>query len=306
MHRNLNLGGVDMKWGSRLAILMMVTGLSAQAHGEVVLDTDDNAAVFTGTWTRSTAGVGFYGTDFAFAQGGGSADTARFMTQIPITSTATWCIQARWTIGSNRTTAARYQVFDGPTLRGTFTVNQQVNGGAWRRLGCVKLTAGNTGEVRVSNTGVPSSSIVVADAVRWVWNEVPILQDFCVAISGGFGSGGTTFVGKEFISPTKGTCKPWAGIVKTASTVVGTSTGSACLSDDGKLLTITLHTTDPPFFGSGTSGTSSVTDHIELCPLASTAGCPAASGQFDQGFFSGPAAQVTCTTAVTSIPSSHD
>jgi hypothetical protein len=127
--------------------------------------------------------------------------------------------------------------------------------------------------------------------------------DFCVAVNGGFGSGGTTFVGKGFIRPLRGTCKPWAGIVKTASTVVGTSTGAACMSDDGKLLTITLQTTDPEFFGNGTG----VTDHVELCPLASTAGCPASSGQFDHGsFFSGPAAQVTCSTTATSIPSAHD
>jgi hypothetical protein len=64
--------------------------------------------------------------------------------------------------------------------------------------------------------------------------------DFCVAVNGGFGSGGTTFVGKGFLPPTHGTCKTWAGIVKTASTVVGTSTGATCLSDDGELLTITL------------------------------------------------------------------
>src|SRR5690349_20546628 len=47
--------------------------------------------------------------------------------------------------------------------------------------------------------------------------------DFCVAVNGGFGSGGITFVGKGFIRPIRGTCKPWAGIMKTASTVVGTS-----------------------------------------------------------------------------------
>jgi len=127
-------------------------------------------------------------------------------------------------------------------------------------------------------------------------------QDFCVAVNGGFGSsGGTTFVGKGFIYPTTGTCKPWAGIVKTASTVVAISTGAACLSDDGKLLTITLSSSDPEFFGAGI-----VTDRIELCPLAATQGCPAHSGQVDSGFFSGPAAQQTCTTALTTIPSSHD
>jgi hypothetical protein len=176
-----------------------------------------------------------------------------------------------------------------------------MNGGAWRQLGCVKLTAGNTGEVRVSETGVSTSNIVVADAVRWVWDERPLLQDFCVAVNGGFGSsGGTTFVGKEFVPPTNGTCKPWAGIVETASTVVGTTTGAACLSDDGKRLTITLRSTDQEFFSPGTS----VTDHIELCPLG-TSNCPVSP--FDSGsFFSGTAAQVTCTTTVTSIPSAHN
>ena len=49
--------------------LMMVVGLSAQAHGEVVLDKDDNLAVFTGTWNQSTNGVGFYGTDSRLPKG---------------------------------------------------------------------------------------------------------------------------------------------------------------------------------------------------------------------------------------------
>jgi hypothetical protein len=51
-----------MKWRSILAILMMVGGLSTQAYAVVVLETDDNLAVLTGTWTQSTAGVGFLGT----------------------------------------------------------------------------------------------------------------------------------------------------------------------------------------------------------------------------------------------------
>lgn len=128
--------------------------------------------------------------------------------------------------------------------------------------------------------------------------------DFCVAVNGGFGRPalGQTFVGKGFTPPTKGTCKPWAGIMKSETTVVWTSTGAACLSDDGKLLTITLRSTDPASLGS-----ESITDHIQLCPLASTSGCLFAFGQFDEGSqYSGPAAPVTCTTAVTSIPSQHD
>src|SRR5215207_2078925 len=287
-----------MSWRSRFAIMMLLVGLSAPAHSEVVLESDDNTALLSGTWTQTTSGLGFYGTDFATAQGAGSADSARFFTPRPITTTGTWCIQARWSSGATRTTAARYQVFDGASLRTTFTVSQQVNGGAWRRLGCVPLTAGRIGEVRLIDTGAVATSVVVADGVRWVWEEAPLTQDFCVAVNGGFGSGGTTFVGKGFIAPANGRCNSWAGIMRTTTTVVGTSTGAACMSNDGKLLTLTLQTTAPEFLGIGTTAT----DHIELCPAAATLGCPAHAGQSDRGTFGGPAAQVTCSAAVGTIP----
>lgn len=297
-----SIGGVNMSWRGRFAIIIMLVGLSVQAHSEVVMESDDNAAILSGTWIQTTSGLGFYGTDYATAHGAGRADTARFFTPRPITTTGTWCIQARWTEGATHTPSARYQVFDGATPRQTFVVNQQVNGGAWQRLGCVPLTAGRIGEVRLSDTGVVSTNIVVADGVRWVWDEGPIKQDFCIAVNGGFGSGGTTFVGKGFTAPFKGQCKSWSGIMRTASTVVGTSTGAACLSNDGKLLTVTLQTTAPEFLGIGMTAT----DHIELCPAAATLGCPAHAGQSDQGTFGGPAAQIACPAAVVGIPSEHD
>lgn len=290
-----------MDWSIRRAIIIILAGISVPAISEVVLDSDDNAAIFAGTWAQSTTGIGFYGTDFATATGGGAADMARFFTPRPISTTGTWCIQARWTTGAARTTAAKYQVFDGSVLRATFTVNQQINGGAWRRLGCVPLTVGKTGEVRLVDTGVVPPSIVVADGVRWVWDEGPITQDFCIAVNGGFGSGGTTFVGEGFTMPFGGRCKPWSGIMRTASTVVGTSTGAACLSDDNKLLTVTVTTTAPAFLGVGTLAT----DHIELCPAAATLGCPIGTG-LDRGTFGGPAAQIACTAGLVTIPSLHD
>lgn len=126
--------------------------------------------------------------------------------------------------------------------------------------------------------------------------------DYCVAVNGGWRNGGTTFVGTNFTVPAAGLCKPWSGIMKTASTVVGTSVGTACLSDNGTLFTVTLQTTAPEFIGSGVTAT----DHIELCPLASTRGCPAHAGQSDRGYFGGAAARKTCTSSDSAIPSSHD
>ena len=290
-----------MNWRSRLAIIVILVGISVQADGAVVLDSDDDVATYVGAWTQAIYGVGFYGTDVATAPGGGAADMARFFTPRVITTTGTWCIQARWTTGPGRTTAAQYQIFDGPTPRATFTVNQQINGGAWRRLGCVPLTAGRIGEVRLVDTGVAAPSIVVADGVRWVWDE-GLFQDFCIAVNGGFGppAFGTTFVGKGFTMPFAGRCKPWSGIMKTATTVVGTSTGAACLSNDQKLLTITVQTTGK-FISTGTTAT----DHIELCPFEATLGC-SSGGQFDRGRFNGPATQIPCNAALVTIPSEHD
>jgi hypothetical protein len=284
-------------------IFLLLFSLSAiQAFSEVVLDSDDNNATFGGTWTQSTTAPGFYGTDYATAQGGGTSDTARFFSPRPITSTGNWCIQVRWTQGANRSSSAQFQVFDGSTLRNTFTVNQQINGNAWRRIGCVTLSSGLTSEVRLTDAGAPSTSFVVADGVRWVWEETAVNQDFCIAVNGGWNFGGVTFIGKNFTAPANGTCKPWVGMMKAATTVVGTSSGAACKSNDGKLLTVSLQTTAPEWQGPGVIAS----DHIELCPLASTQGCPAHAGQSDRGTNAGPATQVACTSAMSTIPSSHD
>lgn len=73
---------------------------------------------------------------------------------------------------------------------------------------------------------------------------------YCIAVSGGFGHGGTTYVGLGFAVPAKGNCTPWSGFTKTASTVVLTTTGTGCLSSSGKVLTVSVINSDPSFFGS--------------------------------------------------------
>jgi hypothetical protein len=297
-----------MKWLSGFVFASLV-GVGSPAFSQVVMDSDDNVATLAGTWTQASAPAGFYGSDYASAQGGGGSDTARFFSPKPIGATGNWCVEARWTAGANRATNAHYRVFDGSALRNTFVADQTQNGGAWRILGCVLLTAGQTSEVRLSDASVSAARVVVADGVRWVWDEGAAgAGDFCIAVNGGFGGdGGTTFIGKGFATPPNGACRPWSGIVRTATTVVGTTSGSACLSDDGKLFTASLHSTAPEYLGPG----NVAVDHIELCPLGTTAAlCPAHSGQSDRGYFafgpSAPAAGIACTPALVSIPSDHD
>jgi hypothetical protein len=119
-------------------------------------------------------------------------------------------------------------------------------------------------------------------------------------VNGGFGNGGTSFVGKGFSVPAAGLCKAWTGYLKTASSVIANSTGSGCVSNDGKVLTLTILSTDPPFLGAGVIAV----DHIRLCP-GGASGCPLGGGK-DSGTFGGPAAKQTCTTSLLNLPALHD
>jgi hypothetical protein len=123
---------------------------------------------------------------------------------------------------------------------------------------------------------------------------------YCVAVDGGFGKGGTTYIGRGFAVPAAGNCTPWSGFTKTGSSVILTTTGTGCLSSDGKVLTLSLLSTDPAYLGPG----QLASDYIALCPKGAS-GCPVGAGT-DQGAFAGTALPETCTTALENLPSKHD
>jgi hypothetical protein len=121
---------------------------------------------------------------------------------------------------------------------------------------------------------------------------------FCIATAGGFGGGGTTFVAPGFIVPAQNKCTSWSGFTKTASTVILTTSGAACLSSTGKTLTVNASSADPAFVG-----TNPASDYIQLTRASSTGSF---SGGTDQGQFAGSADQVTCTAGLLSLPDIHD
>jgi hypothetical protein len=122
---------------------------------------------------------------------------------------------------------------------------------------------------------------------------------YCIAVDGGFGHGGTTFIGLGFAVPSEGNCTPWSGFTKTANTVILTTTGTGCLSSDGKVLTVSVINSDPPFFGADQLRS----DYITLSRSSS-------SGSFgtgeDTGAFGGSAKPVSCSTSLLHLPSTHD
>ena len=123
-------------------------------------------------------------------------------------------------------------------------------------------------------------------------------ETYCIAVSGGFGHGGTTFVARNFSMPGESQCTPWSGYTKTASTVILMTSGTSCLSSDSKALTVSVSSTDPSYFPVG----QLTADYIQLSRGNAT---EPFTGE-DFGAFAGSAAPVSCTSKLLTLPSSHD
>lgn len=123
-------------------------------------------------------------------------------------------------------------------------------------------------------------------------------EPYCISVNGGFGHGGTTFVARNFSLPGESKCTPWSGYTKTADTVILTTSGTSCLSSDGKALTVSVSSADPSYIGAG----QLTADYIQLS--RGDAKEPF-TGQ-DFGAFAGSAEPVSCTSELLSLPSSHD
>ena len=73
------------------------------------------------------------------------------------------------------------------------------------------------------------------------------------------------------------------------------------VTTDGKVLELTISSTDPAFLGSGVIGS----DHIKFCP-GGVATCPFGGGTGTGTFSNGSAKKQTCTTALLTLPAIHD
>ena len=100
--------------------------------------------------------------------------------------------------------------------------------------------------------------------------------------------------------PAEGKGSPWSGFTKTASTVILMTTGTACTSSFGRVLTVSAFSTDPEFIGANTIAA----DYIRLCANGGT-GCTAGSGSDQGGIGSGTAGAEPCTTKLLNLPPTH-
>ncbi|HXP11012.1 MAG TPA: hypothetical protein VN828_21085 [Acidobacteriaceae bacterium] len=121
---------------------------------------------------------------------------------------------------------------------------------------------------------------------------------YCIAVGGGFGNGGSTFVARNFSMPEANKCTPWTGYTKTSATVIFTTNGTACLSGDSTALTVSVSSQDPAFLGTGTLAA----DYIYM---ARTSATEPFSGS-DQGYLMGTAEPTSCTNDLLTLPAYHD
>lgn len=129
---------------------------------DAIVDNPD--ASFSGSWSTGTSAAGHWGDDYRFVDTGGTG-----------TNTATWSfspdeqgyydIFVYYPSGSNRSTEAGFTV-ESAGGSDLVTINQQVNGGTWVKLGSWWLEPYETYSV-VLDDAEPSGFVVIADAVRW-------------------------------------------------------------------------------------------------------------------------------------------
>ncbi|HVV81870.1 MAG TPA: N-acetylmuramoyl-L-alanine amidase [Kofleriaceae bacterium] len=117
----------------------------------------------SGTWTSASATPGYYGSGYWFADTGSTASPATFFFYLP--SAQSRVVEAWWTQGTNRSTAATFTATDASGAEvGRAVKNQQTAGSQWVTLGTWQFSAG-WNKVALSRQAA-SGKVVIADAIR--------------------------------------------------------------------------------------------------------------------------------------------
>ncbi|QRK11800.1 N-acetylmuramoyl-L-alanine amidase [Archangium violaceum] len=138
------------------------TGLIIDSNNSNNDDTKGYIQV-SGNWASSSSTAGYYGSGYYYASTQPIGDAAVFHFYMPAAGTKT--IDAWWTSGTNRSTAAPFIITNASgTNLATVKVNQQTGGSSWRTLGTWSFPAG-WNKVQLSRWA-PEGYVVIADAIR--------------------------------------------------------------------------------------------------------------------------------------------
>lgn len=125
---------------------------------------DNPQATFVGSWSTASSATDKYGADYSYTSGAVQGKSATWTPNIA--RAGNYRVYVWYPQGSNRYSASPYTVYYSGGSR-TYTVNQTTSGGQWNLLGTHPFETGTSGRITLTNQGVPSDKIVVADAVRF-------------------------------------------------------------------------------------------------------------------------------------------
>lgn len=139
---------------------------------------------FTGTWTVSGLAGSFGNASLFASQVSGASPTATYTFTSTIPARGMYDVYVRWTADPNRATNTPIDLVLADETR-TVTVNQEINGGQWNRIGTVPCEAGSTMSVVIRNNGANGN--VIADGVQLVprigpWApDADLARDYAIA-----------------------------------------------------------------------------------------------------------------------------
>ncbi|WP_428261347.1 hypothetical protein [Haliangium sp.] len=160
---------------------------------EVVLDNHDHhqeipsTVSFTGFWDKASGATGHFGLTGLFAVTGGELDTYRFTPEL--TGSGNYRVMVWNNCYSPRANNVPHTiVYDGGSV--TIEVDQDCATGShseWLELGVFPFVAGTSGYLEVSDAGLPEGQYIGVDAVRFLREDVILLDE---------GDPGTSFTGE--------------------------------------------------------------------------------------------------------------
>jgi len=163
--------GDDAFWG---AVEECFAGTTAvDTVDTVIVDNGDPEYSTGGTWTDGTyAPENGWENDYQFCSIGAGIDWARWNPDL--SRTGVYGIYMWWYAGGNRCDNVMLRIagIDDDTVY----ISQQGSGAEWHYLGNFDFQSGNSGFVEIYDEGAIEGSVVIADAVMWIYTSPLFVQ----------------------------------------------------------------------------------------------------------------------------------
>jgi len=169
-----------------------MAGLSIRDYGtpeSLVIDDGDPGWVATGSWNVTSTGG--YRDDYRWTETNIATDYCTYTPNIPVGGY--YRVYIWYREGTNRSNRVTIEIaYSGGADR--LIINQQIQGRQWNYLGTFRFAQGSSGYVRITDDGSPPGYVVIADAVKWVFDS-PLQIEKPLQKSGLFS------LGKNFPNP---------------------------------------------------------------------------------------------------------